>query len=129
MSDAGDIRELLEGWPYDPDNDVRILSGKDGREVLQVRAPLVLEQLEMQGRPEGLLELGAPQTSVDFRETRFSLCSAKQICHARAISQARRHGNEGAASRNADDHGSVQHLDELRRPPGDDSGELILLIC
>jgi hypothetical protein len=53
MSDAGDIRDLLEGWPYDPDNDVRIVRGKDGREVIQVRTPLGLEQLEMQGRPDG----------------------------------------------------------------------------
>ena len=53
MSDAGDIRELLEGWPYDPENDARIVRGKDGREILQVRTPLGLEQLEMQGRPDG----------------------------------------------------------------------------
>ena len=53
MSDAGDIRELLEGWPYDPNNDARIVRGKDGREILQVRTPLGLEQLEMQGRPDG----------------------------------------------------------------------------
>lgn len=53
MSAARDIRELLDGWPYDPENDVRIVRGQDGREVLQVRTPLGLEQLEMQGRPDG----------------------------------------------------------------------------
>jgi hypothetical protein len=31
MSDAGDIRELLAGWPFDPENDARIVRGKDGR--------------------------------------------------------------------------------------------------
>ena len=53
MSDTGDIRELLESWPYEPDNEARIVRGKDGREILQVRSPLGLEQLEMQGRPDG----------------------------------------------------------------------------
>ena len=54
MNDAGDIRELLDAWPYDPENDARIVRGQDGREILQVRTPLGLEQLEMQGRPDGV---------------------------------------------------------------------------
>jgi hypothetical protein len=53
MSDADDISELLESWPYDPENEARIVRGRDGRELLQVRSPLGLEQLEMQGRPDG----------------------------------------------------------------------------
>lgn len=53
MSDADDIRELLDGWPFDAENDVRIVCGKDGRELLQVRTPLGLEQLEVRGRPDG----------------------------------------------------------------------------
>lgn len=53
MKESNDIRELLESWPYDPDNDARIVPGKDGREILQVRTPMGLEQVEMQGRPDG----------------------------------------------------------------------------
>ncbi|MGA2246895.1 MAG: UvrB/UvrC motif-containing protein [Verrucomicrobiota bacterium] len=53
MSDARDIRELLDGWPYDPESEVRLVRGQDGRELLQVRTPLGLEQLEMEGRPDG----------------------------------------------------------------------------
>jgi hypothetical protein len=53
MSEAFDIRELLDRWPYDPDRDVRIVRNKDGREFMQVRTPLGLEQLEMEGRPDG----------------------------------------------------------------------------
>jgi hypothetical protein len=53
MEDEFDIRELLESWPFDPDNDARIVAGDDGREILQVRTPLGLEQFEMQGRPDG----------------------------------------------------------------------------
>ena len=54
MSDIVDIRHLLEAWPYDPDDDARIIQSDDGRELLQVRTPLGIEQLEMKGRPDGL---------------------------------------------------------------------------
>ncbi len=54
MSAPLDLSELLRSWPYDPDNNLRIVQADDGREVLQVRLPLGLEQLEMEGRPDGL---------------------------------------------------------------------------
>ncbi len=53
MSDSADLRKLLESWPYDPDDDARIVSGDDGRKILQVRTPLGIEQYEMEGRPDG----------------------------------------------------------------------------
>jgi UvrB/uvrC motif len=53
MDDLNDIRELLDAWPYDSDNDARIVRAKDGREILQVRIPIGLEQLELEGRPDG----------------------------------------------------------------------------
>ena len=48
-----DITGLLKNWEYDPDNFIRILKLKDGREVLQVRQPLGIEQYELTGRPDG----------------------------------------------------------------------------
>src|SRR5262249_9127905 len=48
-----DLRNLLQSWPYDPEKDARILKGEDGREVLQVRTPMGIEQYEMDGRPDG----------------------------------------------------------------------------
>ncbi len=54
MNDPLDLSALLRNWPYDPDNNLRIVQADDGREVLQVRLPLGLEQLEMEGRPDGL---------------------------------------------------------------------------
>jgi hypothetical protein len=48
-----DITELLNEWEYDPDNHIRILRLKDGREILQVRQPLGIEQYELDGRPDG----------------------------------------------------------------------------
>jgi len=48
-----DITQLLKEWEYDPDNYIRVLKLKDGREILQVRQPLGIEQYELQGRPDG----------------------------------------------------------------------------
>ncbi len=54
MNDSADLRRILKTWPYDSEHDARIIRGEDGREVLQVRTPLGLEQYEMDGRPDGL---------------------------------------------------------------------------
>ena len=53
MDTKSDLRDLLRSWPYDPDNDVRMVTGADGRELLQVRLPLGIEQYEVKGRPDG----------------------------------------------------------------------------
>jgi hypothetical protein len=54
MNKAVDLRTILQSWPYDPDNDSRLVRGEDGRSVLQVRTPLGIEQYELEGRPDGL---------------------------------------------------------------------------
>ena len=54
MSDAIDLKKILDGWPYDPENDARVVKVNGGREVLQVRTPLGLEQYELDGRPDGV---------------------------------------------------------------------------
>jgi hypothetical protein len=53
MSSPIDIRPLLKSWPYDPEDDMRLVRVEDGRQVLQVRTPLGIEQHEMDGRPDG----------------------------------------------------------------------------
>ena len=50
---AGDITDILESWEFDPDNQVRVIQAHDGREVLQIRQPLGIEQYELDGRPDG----------------------------------------------------------------------------
>ena len=50
---AGDITHILESWEFDPDNQVRIVQADDGRDVLQIRQPLGIEQYELDGRPDG----------------------------------------------------------------------------
>jgi hypothetical protein len=53
MGDSVDLRKLLKSWPYDPESDSRIAQGDDGRDILQIRTPLGIEQYELDGRPDG----------------------------------------------------------------------------
>jgi hypothetical protein len=53
MSRSFDLRNWLDHWPYDPEDDARMARGEDGRKVLQVRLPLGVEQYELDGRPDG----------------------------------------------------------------------------
>lgn len=49
-----DISNTLEGWDYDPDQiSVRIVTGDDGRDKIQLRLDLGLLQMEFEGRPDG----------------------------------------------------------------------------
>jgi hypothetical protein len=70
MSDSIDLRRALHGWPYDPEHDARILRGEDGREILQVRTPLGLEQYELDGRPDGARPHGL-ESALEFHQRRF----------------------------------------------------------
>jgi hypothetical protein len=49
-----DIRPILAGWDFEPQRvQVRIISGDDGREKIQMRIDLGLIQMEIDGRPDG----------------------------------------------------------------------------
>ncbi len=53
MRQADDITSLLKRWEYDSGRTVRRIRATNGREVLQVRLPLGIEQYEINGRPDG----------------------------------------------------------------------------
>ncbi len=54
-----DITSILAGWEFDPDNlQVRIITGDDGRDKIQMRVDLGLIQMELSGRPDGLSSAG-----------------------------------------------------------------------
>jgi len=59
-----DITDILAEWPYDGEHTVRIIEGLDGRQLLQVRLPLGIEQYEMDGRPDGET-VGPEETFLD----------------------------------------------------------------
>ncbi len=48
-----DIKAILEEWPYEPEQNIRMVRFSDGRMLLQVRLPMGLEQYEIKGRPDG----------------------------------------------------------------------------
>ncbi len=58
MKESADIRKILQNWPYDAENDARLTQGEDGRQILQVRTPVGIEQYEMDGRPDGVRPRG-----------------------------------------------------------------------
>ena len=68
-----DIAHFLHDWEYDPDNTVRFVDGDDGRQVLQVRLPLGMEQYELDGRPDGEEPFGRECVldEIEFRIEKF----------------------------------------------------------
>ena len=69
MSDI-DIRAILNEWPYEPDQNIRMVRFSDGRSLLQVRLPMGLEQYEVKGRPDGKRPFDA-ESALVFQETRL----------------------------------------------------------
>jgi len=54
-----DITNILKEWLYDPSKlNVRILEAEDGRDVIQLRIELGVIQMELEGRPDGILQDG-----------------------------------------------------------------------
>jgi len=76
-----DIRKLLEGWDYEPDEIVvRIIPGDDGRDKIQMRVDLGLLQMEMDGRPDG--------TRPEGRESWLDYYEEQQRAHEAARTDA-----------------------------------------
>jgi hypothetical protein len=71
MSDSADLRKILKSWPYDPDQDARIIQGDDGRDLLQVRTPLGIEQYETDGRPDGTRPHGM-ESALEYHQQRLT---------------------------------------------------------
>ncbi|MFZ5832160.1 MAG: UvrB/UvrC motif-containing protein [Planctomycetota bacterium] len=59
MSD--DISHILRGWEYDPEEVlVRLVTGEDGRQRIQLRVDLGVLQMEIDDRPDGQRPEGFP---------------------------------------------------------------------
>jgi hypothetical protein len=71
MSENFDLKKWLRDWPFDPENSARIVHGDDGREVMQVRTPLGVEQYELEGRPDGARPHNA-ESALDFYRERLA---------------------------------------------------------
>jgi len=71
-----DIGGLLAEWPHDPRKEVRLLRLQGGRQILQVRLPLGVEQHELDGRPDGRRPYDK-ESALDYHEARLSAAAAR----------------------------------------------------
>jgi hypothetical protein len=71
-----DITAILNGWAYEPDGlQVRIVTGADGRDKIQMRLDLGLIQMELTGRPDGTRIEGF-DSLLDLLEARAALAES-----------------------------------------------------
>ncbi len=91
---SADITDILREWEYDSDNQIRIVQADDGRQVLQVRQPMGIEQYELDGRPDGKKPFG--------RET------ALEEYQARLESYRSSHGSDDGFTLTHDDFANLQ---------------------
>jgi hypothetical protein len=94
MSESADIRRLLAAWPYNPDDDARIVLGDDERQILQVRTPLGIEQYEMDGRPDGTRPHGA-ESHLEFHAARLNEAKAESRGFSLSAAECAELFNEG----------------------------------
>ena len=59
MKRPEDLTDIFREWEYDEEDNVRFLTGDDGREIMQIRQPLGIEQYDLDGRPDGRRPDGA----------------------------------------------------------------------
>lgn len=60
------IDDILKGWEYDPESvSVRVVSGEDQRQLLQMRIDMGIMQIEVEDRPDGEKPHGFP-TYLDY---------------------------------------------------------------
>jgi hypothetical protein len=64
---SADISDILREWEFDSDNQIRIIQADDGRQVLQVRQPMGIEQYELDGRPDGKKPFGRDTALEEFQ--------------------------------------------------------------
>jgi hypothetical protein len=64
---SADITDILREWEFDSDNQIRIVQAEDGRQVLQVRQPMGIEQYELDGRPDGKRPFGKDTALEEFQ--------------------------------------------------------------
>jgi hypothetical protein len=65
-----DIEPLLNDWEFQPDElQVRVITGNDGKEKIQMRVDLGLIQMEFSGRPDGTRPDGF-ESLLEYHESR-----------------------------------------------------------
>jgi hypothetical protein len=81
-----DLLSWLKDWPYDPDKNIRLLRCPDGREVIQVRQPVGIEQYELDGRPDGTRPHDT-ESLLDYHVARFHQAKEEGKADSFALSE------------------------------------------
>lgn len=69
-----DLSALLDAWPFEPGKlNVRLITGMDGTEKLQIRLDLGVLQMNLDGRPDGLKPAGYPSVLEYFEALHDSI--------------------------------------------------------
>jgi hypothetical protein len=63
-----DITQVLNAWPYNPQNQIRIVTARNGKKVIQLRLPLGIEQYDLDDRPDGERPYGAGSVLEEFKK-------------------------------------------------------------
>ncbi len=63
-----DIFNILNQWEFDSVNNIRFIKGNNGREIMQIRLPLGIEQYELEGRPDGKKPFGKKSLLDEYLE-------------------------------------------------------------
>jgi len=74
---TGDIGHVLANWPYEPEKNVRVIRGVDGKEKIQVRLPAGIEQYEADGRPDGKRPNGCESLLDDYYARMRAWCEKR----------------------------------------------------
>ncbi|MDR3200668.1 MAG: UvrB/UvrC motif-containing protein [Spirochaetales bacterium] len=75
------ITQVLNAWPYNPQNQIRIVTAQNGKKVIQLRLPLGIEQYDLDGRPDGERPYGADSVLDEFKK-RLRECAGKHMPEA-----------------------------------------------
>lgn len=82
-----DLSEILRNWPFDPEDSVknfRRIRAKDGRELIQVREPMGVQQMEYDGRPDGV-RIEGMETWLAYYESQSALDPMFKLNHEQCI--------------------------------------------
>jgi hypothetical protein len=78
---SNDLSQVLNDWKFDPDQMmVRIITGDDGRKLIQLRIDLGILQIEMDGRPDGQ----RPEGQTSWLDYYMQRCQIHEETHLEA---------------------------------------------
>ncbi len=112
-----DLTELLRSWKFEPGKlNVRLITGRDGTEKLQIRLDLGVLQMNLDGRPDGLEPAGYGSVLEYFEAAHDAVVAGSPPPPPRSeLGLTAPDQTEAAGSRDADD---IEEADASDDPSG-----------